>query len=85
MSCALGVESTVAVPLPCPSVCRLEIIAEEHRSKSDSRSHLVKWTGTLPAKLPTLLVKIEKSLSNEQMTDSVLRAHFAALQEEWAK
>ncbi|XP_043269884.1 folliculin [Venturia canescens] len=80
----LGVESTVAVPLPCSSVCRLEIIAEEHRSETEPSSHLVRWAGNLPLKLPTLLIKLEKSLDNDQMSDGVLRAHFAALQEEWA-
>lgn len=46
---------------------------------------MVKWTGALPPKLPTLLTKIEKSLDNEKLGNSVLKAHFATLLEEWAK
>lgn len=77
-------DTTVAVPLPCPHVCRLDIIPPEHRSEN-SQSHVIRWTGVLPPKLPTLLMKMEKSIENENLTDSVLRSHFAALQEEWAK
>lgn len=80
----LGVDTSVAVPLPCASVCRLDIILNEHQVEN-TNSHIVKWTGVLPAKLPTLLTKIEKSLDNEKLGNSVLRAHFATLQEEWAK
>lgn len=74
----------MAVPLPCASVCRLDIIFNEHKIEN-TKSHVVKWTGTLPAKLPTLLTKLEKSLDNEKLGNSVLKAHFATLQEEWAK
>lgn len=74
----------MAVPLPCVSVCRLDIILNEHQVEN-TNSHIVKWAGALPAKLPTLLTKIEKSLDNEKLGSSVLRIHFATLQEEWAK
>ena len=80
-----GVESIVAVPLPSSKVCRLEIIHKEHRSEAETTKHLVRWTGSLPQKLPTLLTKLEKAFDNEQMSEMALRAHFAALQEEWAK
>ncbi|XP_017795617.1 PREDICTED: uncharacterized protein LOC108577040 [Habropoda laboriosa] len=79
----IGVDTSVAVPLPCASVCRLDIVADEHKVENAS-SHVVRWTGTLPLKLPTLLIKIEKSLDNEKLGNSTLKAHFAALQEEWA-
>jgi len=74
----------VAIPLPCASVCRLDIILNEHKFEN-TKSHIVKWTGVLPSKLPTLLTKIEKSLDNEKLGNSVLKAHFATLLEEWAK
>lgn len=80
----IGVDTSVAVPLPSSSICRLDIIPKEPRMES-TKSHVVKWEGTLPAKLPTLLVKIEKSLDNEKLGEPVLRSHFRALQEEWAK
>lgn len=80
----LGVDTSVAVPLPCVNVCRLDIVADEHKVENSS-SHIVRWAGTLPLKLPTLLTKIEKSLENEKLGNSALKAHFAALQEEWAK
>lgn len=79
----IGVDTTVAVPLPCTDICRLDIIPPEHITEN-SQSHVIKWTGNLPPKLPTLLIKMEKSIENENLTDSVLRSHFAALQEEWA-
>lgn len=79
----IGVDTSVAVPVPCASVCRLDIISEQHQIENAS-SHVVRWTGTLPLKLPTLLTKIEKSLDNEKLGNSTLKAHFAALQEEWA-
>lgn len=79
-----GVDTSVAVPLPCANVCRLDIVADEHKVEN-SNSHIVRWTGILPLKLPTLLIKIEKSLENEKLGNSTLKAHFAALQEEWAK
>lgn len=78
-------DTLVAVPLPCASVCRLDIILNEHKIEKNAKSHIVKWAGGLPAKLPTLLTKIEKSLDNEKLGSSVLKAHFATLQEEWAK
>jgi len=78
------VDTSVAVPLPCANVCRLDIILNEHKIEN-TNSHIVKWAGALPAKLPTLLTKIEKSLDNEKLGNSVLKAHFATLQEEWAK
>ncbi|XP_026297461.1 uncharacterized protein LOC100578937 isoform X3 [Apis mellifera] len=79
----IGVDTSVAVPLPCVNVCRLDIVADEHKVEN-SNSHIVRWAGTLPLKLPTLLTKIEKSLENEKLGNSALKAHFAALQEEWA-
>ncbi|KAG7202447.1 hypothetical protein KM043_018747 [Ampulex compressa] len=79
----IGVDTMVAVPLPCANVCRLDIISEDHKVEN-TNSHIVKWAGTLPRKLPTLLTKVEKSLDNEKLGNSVLRAQFAALQEEWA-
>ncbi|CAL1686205.1 unnamed protein product [Lasius platythorax] len=79
----IGVDTSVAVPLPCANVCRLDIILNEHQIE-DTKSHIVKWTGALPPKLPTLLTKIEKSLDNEKLGNSVLKAHFATLLEEWA-
>lgn len=79
-----GMDTSVAVPLPCTSVCRLDIILNQHQVEN-TNSHIIKWAGTLPAKLPTLLTKIEKSLDNEKLGNSVLRTHFATLQEEWAK
>ncbi|XP_071557157.1 folliculin isoform X2 [Temnothorax nylanderi] len=79
----IGVDTSVAVPLPCASVCRLDIILNEHKV-GNAKSHIVKWAGTLPTKLPTLLIKIEKSLDNEKLGNSVLKAHFTTLQEEWA-
>ncbi|KYQ59824.1 Folliculin [Trachymyrmex zeteki] len=79
----LGVDTSVAVPLPCATVCRLDIILNEHKVEN-VKSYIVKWIGSLPTKLPTLLTKIEKSLDNEKLGNSVLKAHFATLQEEWA-
>ncbi|XP_020290798.1 folliculin [Pseudomyrmex gracilis] len=79
----IGMDTSVAVPMPCASVCRLDIILNEHKIEN-AKSHIVKWTGALPAKLPTLLTKIEKSLDNDKIGNSVLKAHFATLQEEWA-
>ncbi|XP_076635484.1 folliculin [Colletes latitarsis] len=79
----IGMDTSVAVPLPCASVCRLDIISDEHKVEN-SQSHIVRWTGSLPLKLPTLLTKIERSLDNEKLGNSTLKAHFAALQEEWA-
>lgn len=79
----IGVDTSVAIPLPCASVCRLDIILNEHKFEN-TKSHIVKWTGVLPSKLPTLLIKIEKSLDNEKLGNSVLKAHFATLLEEWA-
>lgn len=77
-------DTSVAVPLPSANVCRLDIIADEHKVEN-TPSHIVKWTGLLPLKLPTLLVKLEKSLEDEKLGNSVLKAHFVALQKEWAK
>lgn len=79
----IGVSTSVAVPLPCINVCRLDIIPAEHRTENTS-SHVVRWTGTLPTKLPTLLTKMEKSFDNEKLGEPVLKAHFTALQVEWA-
>ncbi|KAK0168066.1 hypothetical protein PV327_001904 [Microctonus hyperodae] len=80
----LGVDPSVAVPVSCSNVCRLDIISEEHRQTSEARSHVVKWTGSLPIKLPTILIKLEKYINNDKLEDSVLKAQFIALQEEWA-
>lgn len=79
----IGVDTSVAVPLPSSNICRVDIIPKEHKVENKT-SHIVRWTGTLPVKLPTLLVKIEKSFDNEKLGEPVLRAHLVALQEEWA-
>lgn len=79
----IGVDTSVAVPLPSANVCRLDIIADEHKA-GNTTSHIVKWAGSLPMKLPTLLIKLEKSLEDEKLGNSVLKAHFIALQKEWA-
>lgn len=79
----IGVDTSVAIPIPCANVCRLDIISDEHKLEN-TNSHVVRWTGTLPMKLPTLLTKIEKSLDNDKLGNSALKAHFAVLQEEWA-
>ncbi|OXU20346.1 hypothetical protein TSAR_000051 [Trichomalopsis sarcophagae] len=78
----ISVDTSVAVPLPCSEVCRLDILPVEHVG-DDTRTHVVRWTGVLPSKLPTLLIKLEKSLDNEKLVDSVLKVHFSTLQEEW--
>ncbi|XP_014602087.1 PREDICTED: folliculin isoform X3 [Polistes canadensis] len=80
----IGVDTSVAVPLPSANVCRLDIISDEHKAEN-TPSHIVKWTGLLPLKLPTLLLKLEKSLEDKKLGNSVLKAHFIALQKEWAK
>jgi folliculin len=72
------------VPLPCAKVCRLDILPIGHRTEN-TRSHVIRWAGVLPLKLPTLLIKLEKSLENDKLIDSVLKVHFSTLQEEWAK
>ena len=74
----------MAVPLPCTDVFRIDILPMQHRTEN-SKPYLIKWTGHLPTKLPTLLVKMEKSFDNEKLLDSVLKVHFYTLQEEWAK
>ncbi|XP_034939749.1 folliculin [Chelonus insularis] len=79
----LGVDQSIAVPVPCSSVCRLDIVPEDHR-QSDTKSHIVKWTGILPNKLPTLLIKLEKYLDNKKLDDTVVKTQFMVLQEEWA-
>lgn len=79
----IGVDSAVAVPLPCKNICRLDIVSvKESQNLVD---YFIRWLGTLPAKLPTLLIKIEKSLDNEKLVDSVLKIHLNVLQEEWAR
>ncbi|XP_066592727.1 folliculin isoform X2 [Prorops nasuta] len=79
----IGVDTSVAVPLSCTNVCRLDIIPNDQKINK-SEAHMVKWAGTLPAKVPTLMTKLEKSLDNEKLENSVLKAQFAALHEEWA-
>ncbi|XP_046432380.1 uncharacterized protein LOC124185547 [Neodiprion fabricii] len=79
----IGVDTSVAVPLLSSEICRLDIIPKEHKMANEN-SYLIRWAGTLPAKLPTLLVKIEKAFDNEKLGEPVLKAHFVALQEEWA-
>ncbi|KAJ8678934.1 hypothetical protein QAD02_014721 [Eretmocerus hayati] len=79
----ISVDTLVAVPMPCAEVCRLDIVPVQHRTE-DTRSHILRWTGDLPAKLPTLLVKLEKAFDNQKLADSVLRVHFSTLKEEWA-
>lgn len=76
-------DSKVAVPLLCEDVCRLDIVStNESQTLVD---YFLRWLGILPKKLPTLLIKIEKSLDNEFLVDSVLKMHLKVLQEEWTK
>ncbi|CAB0028932.1 unnamed protein product, partial [Trichogramma brassicae] len=79
----ISVDTSVAVPFPCAAVCRLDILPEEHLTEGN-KSHVVRWTGQLPAKLPTLQIKLEKALGNDKLTDTVLHVHFSTLQEEWS-
>ncbi|XP_012257206.2 folliculin [Athalia rosae] len=79
----IGVDTSVPVPHPNPNICRLDIVPNEHRIENTD-THMIRWAGTLPTKLPTLLVKIEKSFDNDKLGEPVLRANLVALQEEWA-
>ncbi|XP_011310592.1 folliculin [Fopius arisanus] len=79
----LGIDTLVAVPAPSSHICRLDIIPEEHKS-TYPRSPILRWTGELPQKLPTLVAKLEKYIYNDKLENNVLRAQFIALQEEWA-
>ncbi|XP_008559071.1 folliculin isoform X1 [Microplitis demolitor] len=79
----LGIDSSAAVPVCCSNVCRLDIVSND-RLTSDTKSYVVKWSGVLPNKLPTLVLKLEKYLDNDKLDDVVLKAQFMALQEEWA-
>ncbi|XP_063979848.1 folliculin [Diachasmimorpha longicaudata] len=79
----LGVNTLVAVPVPSPHICRLDIIPEELKN-SHQQSLILRWAGKLPQKLPTLVSKLEKYIHNEKLEHNVLRAQFIAIQEEWA-
>ena len=74
----------MAVPLPCAEVCRLDVLPEEHKTENN-KTHVVRWTGILPSRLPTLQVKLERALDNKILIDSVVKKHFSTLQEEWSK
>ncbi|XP_014209477.1 folliculin [Copidosoma floridanum] len=78
----ISVDTSIAVPLPCSQICRLDIVPADHRIQS-TRSHVVKWTGVLPVKLPNLLIKLEKAFDNKKLNDSLLESYFYNLQEEW--
>lgn len=79
----IGVDTSIAIPMVCTTVCRLDIIAKPHELQT-KHFYIVKWTGTLPQKLPTILTKIETTLENEKLGNSALQIRLAVLQQEWA-
>ncbi|KAM3966143.1 folliculin [Aphomia sociella] len=42
-----------------------------------------KWSGTLPAKCPTIMNRIESAMANTHFNDAVLHQHVKTLQLEW--
>lgn len=81
----IGVDTSVAIPMPCATVCRLDIISAIHdQTMQTVYTYTVKWMGMLPSKLPTIMTKIETSLDNKKLGNTALKAHLAALQEEWS-
>lgn len=72
----LSVLSHVAVPQPSEHIFRIEFI-------DDSNDVHVKWSGSLPNKLPDLLTRIFKSIDETLLTDFVLQKQIRVLVEEW--
>ncbi|CAH0584481.1 unnamed protein product [Chrysodeixis includens] len=60
---------------PPPIVCFLE--------ETENSNFSIKWVGSLPAKCPTLMNRIETSMNNEKFSDDVLHQHIKSLQLEW--
>ncbi|CAG4946719.1 unnamed protein product [Parnassius apollo] len=42
-----------------------------------------KWSGSIPAKCPTLMTRIETAMSNQMFNDAILQQHVKSLQLEW--
>lgn len=84
----LGIDSSVAVPVSCSNICRLDIVSDKQRDQLSSDTtnpwYMVKWSGVLPNKLPTLLNKLEKYLDNDKLDEVVLNKQLLILQQEWA-
>ncbi|CAG5087001.1 Similar to flcn: Folliculin (Xenopus tropicalis) [Cotesia congregata] len=82
----LGIDSSVAVPVCCSNICRLDIVSDKqrHELSSDTKPYVVKWSGVLPNKLPTLVNKLEKYLDNDKLDEVVLNKQLLVLQQEWA-
>ncbi|XP_059054037.1 folliculin [Achroia grisella] len=51
--------------------------------ETENNNFSYKWQGTLPAKCPTIMNKIEAAMTNTYFNDAVLQQHVKTLQLEW--
>ncbi|KAK6632606.1 hypothetical protein RUM43_013374 [Polyplax serrata] len=88
----LGLDSYAAVPKSCDKLMRLDIVPGQelenrqfYQSDETFNFHklLLKSESALPEKLPTLLVKIDKVLSDGTLSDNAVSLHISSLIEEW--
>ncbi|XP_073837537.1 folliculin [Musca autumnalis] len=75
----ISISNEIAVPIASASVFRVDFLPET----DDGNDILVKWPGTVPNKLPDLLVKLLKAVNETRFTELVLNRHTKVLVEEW--
>ncbi|XP_063243550.1 folliculin [Bacillus rossius redtenbacheri] len=81
----LGLAPETPVPGDDTEVFLLNI-TYHHAADTDGFSNFccdICWAGNLPAKCPTILMKMEKAITNYNLHESVLEYYFFALKEEW--
>ncbi|XP_065362585.1 folliculin [Calliphora vicina] len=74
----ISISNEIAVPMASSSVFRIDFLEE-----SLGNNVCIKWPGSVPTKLPDLLVKLLKAVDETRFTELVLNRHTKVLVEEW--
>ncbi|XP_061390407.1 folliculin [Musca vetustissima] len=75
----ISISNEIAVPMASSSIFRVDFLPET----DDGCDISIKWPGTVPNKLPDLLVKLLKAVNETRFTELVLNRHTKVLVEEW--
>lgn len=75
----INLSQEAVAPNPSAGIMRIDLLDD----RDQDTVAVCKWDGDLPSKLPTLLQKILRAVSEDIFTDLVLDKHLRALIEEW--
>ncbi|XP_063828328.1 folliculin [Ostrinia nubilalis] len=85
-----GLKRCVPIDVETPNVRNVnqKIPAKDKRSvcileKTDNSNYCCNWSGSLPSKCPTIMIRIENAMENSSFNDAVLHQHIKSLLLEW--